>query len=345
MTSQANVQKKTLNIVRYLVFSLLAIVLMYFAFRGVKFQDLWAGVKETRFGWVLASVLIGIAAYLFRAARWQILIEPIGYKPSFLNTYNAVMIGYLANLAVPRIGEVTRCGILNKTDKIPFDRLIGTVIFERIFDLLFLILAIFVVILIRIDVFGEFIFDKLGQAFTSIGNTLFSSYSTILITLLIVAAFIAMVYFFRDQLRNFGMVKKVKSLAKGFWEGLKSGLRMKHRASFLLYSLLITLCYWMMSYTLMLAIPETAHLTVIDAFFLFVLGSLGWLIPVPGGFGAFHTIVPAGLMLVYGIEEKRGIIFATISHESQVLFMLILGGIALASVFLRQKKEKNITTT
>lgn len=311
---------------------------MYFAFRNIKPQELWAEMKRANFFWVGLSVLVGILAYIFRAARWRLLIEPLGKKPSFANTYHAVMIGYLANLAVPRIGEVTRCGVLNQTDKIPFDKLVGTVVLERIFDLIFLLIAIAVAVLIRIDTFGTFLSQKIWQPISTSLLAFFSHPISLVVCGLVVAATVVLFYLFRSSLAKLGAVKKVKSLAKGFAEGIKSGLKMKKRATFLLYSLLITVCYWMMSYTILFAMPETASFTLIDALFLYVLGGLGWVVPAQGGFGSFHLIVAMGLGL-YGIPFDTGIVFATISHESQVLFMLILGFISLACIFYNQRKK------
>ncbi len=336
-------KKKLLNIVRYLVFFALTVVLMYFAFRNIKPQALWDGIKSANLFWIAVAVLIGIAAYLCRAARWQIIIEPLGHKPSFADTYNATMIGYLSNLALPRIGEITRCGVLSKTSKLPFDKLIGTVVVERIFDLIFLLLSIVTVVFLRFDVFGAFLSEKVWQPFSKGVVAIFGHTVLLLIILFSIVAVAVLVYIFRESLKNIGAVKKVKSLGRGFVQGIKGGMRMKHRWKFLLYSLLITLGYWMMSYTIMLAIPETAGLTVIDALFLYVLGGLGWVVPAQGGFGSFHLIVAMGLG-IYGITFEQGIIFATISHESQVLFMLILGFISLANVFYRLRKKPTVVT-
>lgn len=334
-------KKKILNILRYLIFFALTVVLMYFAFRNINPQDLWNGIKSANLYWIAAGVLVGIFAYICRAARWQIIIEPLGHKPTFTDTYNATMVGYLANLALPRIGEITRCGVLSKTSKLPFDKLVGTVVVERIFDLIFLLLSVLAAVLIRFEVFGGFLSEKIWQPIYRGFVSLFGQTALLLVVLLAVVAAVILIYIFRDGLKNIGAVKKVKSLGRGFAEGIKSSMRTKRRWMFLLYSLLITLCYWMMSYTIMLAIPETAKLTIVDALFLYVLGGLGWVVPAQGGFGSFHLIVATGLG-IYGIGFEQGIIFATISHESQVLFMLILGFISLTSVLYKLRKKPKV---
>lgn len=326
------------------MFFALTVVLMYFAFRSINPQELWDGIKSANLFWIIAAILAGIFSYICRTARWQIIIEPLGHKPTFSDTYNATMIGYLANLALPRIGEITRCGVLSKTSKLPFDKLVGTVVVERVFDLIFLLLSIFTAVLISIEKFGGFLSNNIWQPISRGFTSLFGHTVLLLVVLLAFIAIVALVYIFRDRLKNIGAVKKVRSLGKGFVEGIKSAMRMKHRWMFLLYSFLITFSYWMMSYTIVLAIPETAgKLTMVDALFLYVLGGLGWVVPAQGGFGSFHLIVATGLG-IYGIGFNEGIVFATISHESQVLFMLILGFISLASVFYKLKKKPKIVT-
>lgn len=319
---------------------------MYYAFRGIQLQDLWDGVKSASPFWVSMSILLGILSYVIRAARWQILLEPLGHKPKLSDTYNATMTGYLANLALPRIGEITRCGVLSNLTKLPFEKIVGTVVVERIFDLLFLLLSVFVAVLISIEVFGGFLLQNIWQPVSSAFVGMFSQKITLfVIVLLSVIAVIVLCYIFRDSLKNMGAVKKVKSLGKGFAEGIKSGLKMKQRWLFLFYSLLISICYWMMSYTVVLAIPAAAgKLTVIDALFLYILGGLGWVVPTIAGMGSFHYLVALGLG-IYGIGRDQGTIFAIISHESQVLFMLILGFVALAVVSNKIRKKKPLVNT
>lgn len=337
-------KKKLLNILRYLVFFALTVVLMYFAFRNIQPQELWDGIKSADLFWVTAAILAGIFSYICRTARWQLLVEPLGHKPSFSDTYNAIMIGYLANLALPRIGEITRCGVLSKTSRLPFDKLIGTVVVERVFDLIFLLLSMLTAVLISIEKFGGFLSKNIWQPISRGFSTLFGQTTLLFIALLVISAVVVLVYLFRDRLRNIGAVKKVKSLGRGFIDGIKSAMGMKHRWMFLFYSVLITFSYWMMSYAIVLAIPETAgKLTMIDALFLYILGGLGWVIPAQGGFGSFHLIVATGLG-IYGIGFSQGIVFATISHESQVLFMLILGFISLVSVFYKLRNKSKIVT-
>jgi conserved hypothetical protein len=319
--------KKAANTLKYLFFLALAIVLMYFAFRAISFTDFVEGLKSANYWLVSASILAGIAAYILRALRWKILIDSLGYNISAKNVYHATMIGYLANFTIPRIGEIIRCTALKKTDNIAFEKSFGTVIVERCYDLLFLLLFLFLVIAIRFEVFGVFISEKIYHpAIEKISNM--SIYAFIGIFIFAVA----IIFLF------FHIRKKIKKNITGLISGLKTGIKMKSRKIFFLYTILIYLCYWMTGFLILKAIPTTASLDIVDALFLFVIGAFGWVIPAQGGFGSYHILVALGLG-VFGISYSDGIIVATISHESQVIFMILLGLASLVTVFVFSKKQ------
>ncbi|MDR1056548.1 MAG: flippase-like domain-containing protein [Prevotellaceae bacterium] len=334
-------KSKTLKIVNYLFFLALAVVLMYFCFKGVKFEDLVEELKSADYTWVLLSIVVGMAANVFRALRWRMLIKPVGYNPSAINTYHAVMIGYLVNFALPRVGEITRCAVLRKTDKAPVDVLLGTVVTERIIDMLCLLASISLVFILQYDFFGTFLSENVFSVFSS---KLISSFSYMVwqwigLALLLVIGGLVLLYMFRRELLEFSAVKKIKNIPKGILNGLKSIFRIRNLGLFLFYTLATWACYWLTSYLIMFAIPATAGLTAADALFLMVMGSLGWVAPVQGGFGAYHFMVTLGLGL-YGIASEQGVIFATISHESQAISMIFFGFISLIAVFFTNRKNK-----
>lgn len=333
-------KSKAFKIVNYLFFLLLAIVLMYFCFRGIKFEDLVEGLKSANYTWVILSMIVGMVGNMLRALRWRILIAPLGYKPSVFNTYNAVMIGYLVNFALPRVGEITRCGVLRKTDKAPVDLLLGTVVTERIVDLICLVLSILLVIVLQYDVFGTFLSDNVFSVFFGKVSSLFQQMPWLWITsLLIIIAGIVLIYLFRRELLEFSAVKKLKNISKGLLNGLKSIFHIQQPWAFLFYTIGIYVCYWLTSYMTIFALPATSGLNGSDALFLMIMGSLGWIAPVQGGFGAYHFMVALGLGL-YGISQEQGIIFATISHESQAITMILFGFISLLTIFLTTRKPK-----
>jgi len=128
---------------KFLAFLAVGILLLWLAFRTVEFKELGNSLKGANYSWLLLSMLFGILAYISRARRWMILINPLGYHPKFWSTFHSMMSGYLANLALPRIGEITRCVALGKKEKIPVDQLVGTVVIERTIDLISLLVILF----------------------------------------------------------------------------------------------------------------------------------------------------------------------------------------------------------
>ena len=156
-------RKIVLKIVKNLSFLLIGVLLLYLAFRGNDFNQLIQDIKNAKYGYVALSLLFGAGAYWARGARWLIILEPMGYNPKLSNSVYAIIIGYFANLAIPRIGEITRCTTMNQVEKIPVDKLFGTVILERIIDLMILLSLTVVVIFLKVHQFGGFFLDIINR--------------------------------------------------------------------------------------------------------------------------------------------------------------------------------------
>jgi uncharacterized protein (TIRG00374 family) len=298
-------------------------------------------LKSVNYFYIGLSLIFGFMAFIIRALRWNIMINTLGYKPSVYDTYNAVATGYIANLAVPRIGELTRCATLYKTNGIPVNSLFGTVVTERIVDMLSLLVITFMVFFIRMDVFSTFVSERVIAPWKPILNDL----SIVVVILAVVAGIIlmAVAYIVFKRLLKRPSMHKFKTMLIGLADGLKSVFKMNRKFHFIGYTIAIWMCYWLNTYLVMIALPATSSLTIVDGLLLLVLGSLGWIVPVPGGFGTFHTLVAWGLML-YGISFDTGVIFATISHETQLLVMVFFGLIALTSVSLTKRTKRNIVS-
>lgn len=270
--------------------------------------------------------------------RWKILIEPLGYTPKTRNVFYAVMIGYLANLAAPRLGEISRCGSLNKTDKIPFDSLIGTVIVERAIDLLTLIILTIIIFFSKINFFGNFIVQNVYLPLSGKFQNMFSSSIRILFLIGIISIFLVVIWYFREAISRMRVFQKLKKFGLGVFDGIKSVYKMKRFSAFIFQTFFMWFMYFLMTWVMVFALPETSSLTAIDGLFLLVIGSFGMAAPVQGGIGAFHWIISRGLT-IYGIPFEKGLAFATILHESQLLMVLILGSISLIIVVLNRKKS------
>ena len=354
---------KTGNILKYGVSIALAAVLLYFSFRGVGWGDFLEGLKACRWGFVILSMLFGALAFYLRALRWRELLLPIDRTTSRLTCFNAINISYLVNLALPRVGEFVRCGYITAHSPkdsgagepnrrvASYDKVLGTAALERSADVLamFGILAIFLAF--TWNRFGGFFAEKI---FGAVSGGVSSGKTAILVAgVSAVFAAILCAILFADRWKP---LAKVRDFCKGVWSGFLSCLRMKGGWRFLLLTAGIWFCYWMMSATILWALqgispdsvsPELAEavgalqtLNLTDAMFLMIAGSLSSIVPVPGGFGAFHFIVSSAISYVYGIPAQFGMIFATLSHESQALNQILWGGISWISESLRKTNNQ-----
>src|SRR5215471_6716132 len=156
-------KRKIFAVLKYLILLIVAGTLLYFAFRGISIKDVLKEVLKAKLSWVLLSILASVIAAFSRAIRWQILLEPLGYTPGLMNTSYSLMVGYFANLAFPRLGEVTRCAAMNRSEKIPFNVLLGTVIVERAVDVLTLLLLLFITAVLEFKRLGNFLNENITQ--------------------------------------------------------------------------------------------------------------------------------------------------------------------------------------
>ena len=312
--------------------------MLFLAFKGVDLKEMWADLKQANYKWVAIALSFGILSHISRAIRWKLLIKPLGYNPKTSNTFYAVMIGYFANLAAPRLGEITRCGSLHKTDKIPFDSLIGTVIVERSIDMLMLLFITIAIFFAKMDFFGDFMTQ---QIFLPIGQKLsdfFPSSNWIWFLVLSTVSLLVILWFYREKLAHIIFLKKLKKIIQGVFTGLKVVFKMKNFPAFIFHTFFIWTMYFLMTWTMVFTLPETSGLGPIDGLFLLVIGSLGMVAPVQGGIGAFHWLVSLGLTL-YEIPREKGLVYATISHESQMILVIVLGAISLFIVLMQEKKS------
>lgn len=333
-------KKTIIQILKIASFLALGILLLYFAFRGVAFDELATTLKKVNFWWIGLSLLFAGVSFFIRARRWMLLIEPLGFKPSFKNTFLSVMIGYLSNYALPRLGELTRCVTLGKTEKIPVDSLFGTVIVERVIDLLMLMLILLILLLSWMDKFGAFFGGQVLHPLQDKFVNLFGG--TLVFWLLVISAVLLismLLIIFRKTLARFALIRKIKDIFTGILEGLRTIYRMKHKWEFVLHSVLIWLLYILMTWVVVFALEELSGLTFIDGMFLLVIGGLGMAAPVTAGFGAYHWITSRGLMFVYGFSLETGSAYAILAHESNSLLTILMGALSYIILMLSRKKN------
>lgn len=283
-------------------------------------------------GWLLAVMAAFTVSNVFRALRWQMLLEPMGYKTRFSNGLLTILLGYFANLGFPRMGEVVRAGSLARYEKIPLEKVMGTLVMDRLMDVVCLALVVGLAFLFEGDVLLQFInqhrSDSAGQ---SGGHWMLY---------LLIAGFVvlAIAFLLRKQILHLAIVQKVLRLIHGFWEGLKSVLQLKNPPLFIIYSLGIWLMFYLQCYFNLKAFPPTASLDPGAALMVFVFGTLGFVIPSPGGMGTFHALCIAGLAL-YGISGSDAFSYANIAFFAiQIFYNLIAGVTALVLLPWLNKK-------
>lgn len=318
--------------------------LLYLAFRNIDFaemkEDLWAA----NFYWVGVSVLLGWLAFVARGLRWLILIDSLGFKAKVWNSIHAVTFGYFANLFVPRAGEIARCTSLNQTDDIPVDKLIGTVIVERVIDFFFLGLFVLASLILQFDNIIAF-FQSVNDARSSGGD---APGGASLLTYFAIAAGIGLVilFIFRKRILAMPLFAKIRTFMIGVFEGMKTVYKMKSKGSFIAYTLFIWAAYFGMIYVNFFSIPGLNVLGVADGVTMTVVGGLGMVVPAQGGIGSYHLAVSYGMTVLgqsYGLEEtinyQSGLTYATLIHASQTLMILISGAIALFALYLARTKK------
>ncbi|MBK6399352.1 MAG: flippase-like domain-containing protein [Bacteroidetes bacterium] len=325
--------KKAISVIKYIILLAIGVVLLWIAFRKVDLPKMIADIKNANLFWVGLSVVTSLVAFTSRAIRWNLLIEPLGYKPKLSNTCASLMIGYLANLAVPRLGEVTRCGSLNQTENVPFDKLLGTVIFERIIDVLCLLTCIILVAVSEYERLGNFLNENIFDPMKSKVHSFINSPISIAIVLII---FLSLLIFLFKNKKSKGFISKFTVILKGIGDGMVSVKRMKKPFQFIFHTILIWAMYFMMSYLCFFALPATSQLSWHAGLFVLVVGGLGMSAPSPGGVGSYHVLVAAGLYL-YGISDQDGKTFATLMHASQTLVVIVFGALSFLYLFLKQK--------
>lgn len=319
--------KKIINVLKYILPVGIAFILLYFAFKNVDFTEFWHKAQLVNYWWVLASICLSYLSYVLRSYRWNLLLKPLGYTHLTTNRTNvAVLIGYLANLAFPRLGEVTRCGILKRNENVAMASSFGSVITERIIDVITLLFLILFTLLIEYDTLITFFSDT----FSGIKNIegLAWKAGIILVVALILAGVLVFV-----AIRMGG---RFKALARQLLEGMLSLRKVQNFPAFIISTLLLWVVYYYMSYIIVFALPETSVLTWQAGVMLLVTSGIALAIPVQGGFGTYHTMV-SGMLLFYGIDKTTGVFFATLLHTSQVIAIAVFGGVAVVvSLFLKK---------
>ncbi len=333
--------KTLISVLKYAIGLGLGVSLLYLALKDVEFSKVKRGFEEANYLWVGLGLIVAILSHWFRAARWKMLIKAAGYESSTVNLFASTMVGYMVNQAVPRLGEVTKATLTSKTEKLPISVSIGTMVTDRIFDVICLGLLLGTVLLLQYEEI-MFVFDQAFAGSESAGQE--ESGGSLLLPILagvfVLGAILTLV--FRKQLAKIPLINKIFNFIGSVWEAILSVRKMKNPLLFLFYTISIWGCYILMTYLVFFALEQTSNLPFIFALTAFVMGGIGMVIPSPGGVGSYHFAIImsfVGYATILGFTKDEAQIVGTniafIIHTSQFLMMIVVG--FLAYLFLVPK--------
>lgn len=337
------------NLFKFLLFLGFGLAILYFVFKrqeaayleeciinGIAaadcslIQKIIGDFKSANYAWIAVVYLCYMISNVSRALRWKMLIKPLGRDARFVNLFAATMLGYFGNLGLPRLGEVMRSVAISKYETVPVERVIGTVIVERLMDVLFLLLAIGLCLLIEFDTIITYL-QKWQEGKDSSGSNL-------LIFVVAGGALVLLLcWIFRQKIMASAFFKKIFNVIKGFGEGMLSIRKLDNPIGFWLHSTNIWFMYFLMTYFCFFAFGPTVDLPPKVALMSFVVGALAIAVPSPGGMGTYHLFT-INLLAVYGVSEADGFSFANILFFSVQLGINVVAGlIALVSLPIMNK--------
>ncbi len=331
------------NILKFLLFFCVGLGLVYLSIRGITSEErlnIENAFKQANYFWLALSLVVGIFSHFLRAVRWRMLIEPIDRKPRLNNTFFAVVIGYMANYAINRIGEVSRCGVLARYEKMSFTELFGTVIVERVIDVLMLILFFIATLILESKKAFEMMNEvDLGGKF----NNWVHSHLIIVSGLLVILS-IGIVIILKSKSKVLALVKKY---VQSFWLGIKSVGKVKQPLLFWVYSIVIWLCYLTATYLCFFCFEGTSQLTVGDSLVILIVGAVAVII-TPGGTGAYQLLIGNVLVALYPAlhlrENGLSVALPWLIWGSQLVLIVFLGLVSLILLPIVNKTEPHEQT-
>ena len=325
-------KQKILTILKFSAFFTLGVFIFWLVYRDQdvnRIKDILR--NDVNYSWIWFSLFLSFLSHLSRTIRWMILIEPLGKKPGRMNTFLAVMVGYLMNLVLPRMGEISRCGVLARYEKISFSKLVGTVVTERLVDVVMLLLLTFLVIITQ---FGQIIgfLNNNPDVKEKLWGLIASPW-----VLLAVAAMLIGLWTLRRRIMKLGILNKLSGFVQQFGEGLRTIRTMKNKWAFIGHTVFIWFMYYMMLFISFYAFEFTEDLTALAGLTAFVLSSYGMVAPVQGGIGAWHFMVIEALVL-YGVTRPDSTVFALVAHSAMTGMLIVIGLISLVALpFVNRK--------
>jgi len=328
---------KTLKSVLTVVISLaFAGFFLWLALKGLDFKVIQKSLAKANYLWVAFAAVFALLAYWFRAIRWNLLLEPMGHKISSSSALWSLSFGYLMNLTIPRSGELARATALYGVEKVPVDKSFGTIILERVVDLICMLGFLGLALIFKYDAILSF-YENSGVNINP---------NKILIVLGILAVAGVLFFVFKNKFVNVPVLGKIIGIIDGILLGLTSIFKLKEKGKFIIYTVGIWVSYYFAAYLVCFALPETSDFTFADGFFIIVVGTLGMIIPASGGIGAFNLAMKFGFMALFlamgksaELGGEMGLTYSFISLPLQIVVMLVMG---LISIPMLAKARNNM---
>jgi uncharacterized protein (TIRG00374 family) len=329
--------------IKVVLFLVLGVFILWWITKGQNLDKLFDEFKQANYLWVFVAGILAVLSHYARALRWKLLVLSLGFRPTTSETFRAVMSGYLANMLIPRMGEVSKCAVLSKSAKIPFNSLAGTMIAERVFDLVTLAVLLFFTFIFQFSFLKDFLYDLFIGSSSENEFKVKAILLAVLGAILIVGIFVVRTLFIKIKMsKPDSFWFKVKIQLEGLLKGVKTLWQTESKLLFLAYTFLIWFLYFAVVFVVFLAIEATSHLSVSAGITLLAIGSLGFLAPVPGGIGTYHFVTIATLTQLYLVEQEPATSYAYISHGMQMLSIIATSAILWLLLALKNKKQNNI---
>ena len=322
------------NAITILVSIAIAGIFLWLALRGLDLDKIEQSLKKANYIWVGFAAVFGVSAYIFRAVRWNLLLEPMGHKISNSNSLWSISFGYLMNLTIPRSGELARSTALYGVEKVPVDKSFGTIILERVIDLVCMLIFLGLTLIFKFEAIYSF-YEKSGVKF--------NPFFIIGIIAGIIIAFVVFIKF-KERFRKISLLSKIIDFIDGIIAGLTSVFKLHQKIKFILLTGGIWICYFFASYLVCFSLPETSDFTLADGCFILVVGTLGMIIPASGGIGAFNLAMKFGFTALFismgkdAVEGgELGLAYSFITLPLQIIIMLVMGLISIPMLAKNRK--------
>lgn len=338
--------KNAKSIIQFVILLGIGILLIWLSVSSItpeQKQEIIVAFQTANYFWIVVAMIVAVLSHFLRAYRWNYLLKPVGYKINLLNATCHVLIGYFANYGIPRMGEVSRCTLAARYDKVPFEVAFGTVITERIIDFILFLLIFVLTLLLQfnelIGLANKLIFDPMREKLAGVTQ----SPVKLVVLIVVVASIVAIFFILRKKFSSL-LRGKLGGIIKGMGEGIGSVRKMENPIKFIVLSLMIWICYFYALYFCFFALPGTSHLGQKECLTLLLFGTFG-VIFSPGGLGAYPAIVGGILMVTYNIDKVSAFALPWLSWTSQFVLIVVLGTICLIVLPLYNRKRNVVSST